>query len=120
MKRPLDDVENTPLEETCRAMSDLAERGKTLYWGVSEWTGPQIEAAISICEEAGWHRPISNQPIYNMLDRHWEEERSRMNQRALAGLGLVGAPTGLPPPDTLPAAECLEILEFWPQILTSP
>ncbi len=65
--------ENTPLEETCRAMSDLVERGKTLYWGVSEWTGPQIEAAISICEEAGWHRPISNQPIYNMLDRHWEE-----------------------------------------------
>ena len=55
-------------------MSDLVERGKTLYWGTSEWTGTQIQAAVSICEDAGWHRPISNQPIYNMLDRHWEKD----------------------------------------------
>ncbi|MEE2972436.1 MAG: aldo/keto reductase, partial [Planctomycetota bacterium] len=53
---------NTPLEETCRAMSDLVQQGKTLYWGVSEWDGGQIDEAISICEDAGWHRPISNQP----------------------------------------------------------
>lgn len=79
--------EHTPLEETCRAMSDLVERGKTLYWGVSEWTGPQIEAAVEICAAAGWHRPISNQPIYNMLDRHWEE--GVFPTTARCGLGNV-------------------------------
>jgi aryl-alcohol dehydrogenase-like predicted oxidoreductase len=79
--------ENTPLEETCRAMSDLVERGKTIYWGTSEWTGTQIQAAVSICEDAGWHRPISNQPIYNMLDRHWEKDTFPDTQRC--GIGNV-------------------------------
>ncbi len=78
---------NTPLEETCRAMSDLVQQGKTLYWGVSEWDGGQIDEAISICEDAGWHRPISNQPIYNMLDRHWEEQAFPATERG--GLGNV-------------------------------
>ena len=64
--------EHTPLAETCRAMHDLVERGKTLYWGVSEWSGVQIAEACAICDENGWIRPISNQPLYNMLERHWE------------------------------------------------
>ena len=29
--------ENTDLEETLRAMSDLVAQGKVLYYGVSEW-----------------------------------------------------------------------------------
>lgn len=68
-------------------MSDLVERGKTIYWGTSEWTGTQIQAAVSICEDAGWHRPISNQPIYNMLDRHWEKDTFPDTQRC--GIGNV-------------------------------
>lgn len=77
----------TPLEETCRAMSDIVAQGKALYWGVSEWTGTQIEEAVTICEEAGWHRPISNQPIYNMIDRHWEQDAFPSTARC--GLGNV-------------------------------
>ena len=79
--------ENTPLAETCKAMSDLVERGKTLYWGVSEWTGPQIEEAVNLCEEHGWNQPISNQPIYNMLDRHWESDSLPVSHRL--GIGNV-------------------------------
>ncbi|MBC03644.1 MAG: aldo/keto reductase [Phycisphaerae bacterium] len=78
---------DTPLEETCRAMSDLVDQGKARYWGVSEWTGDQIEEAATICEEAGWHRPISNQPIYNMLDRHWEKDAFPATARC--GMGNV-------------------------------
>jgi aryl-alcohol dehydrogenase-like predicted oxidoreductase len=78
---------DTPLEETCRAMSDIVTAGKALYWGVSEWTGTQIEEAVSICEDAGWHRPISNQPIYNMLERHWEDDAFPSTARG--GLGNV-------------------------------
>ena len=79
--------DGTPLEETCRAMSDLVVQGKARYWGVSEWTGDQIEEATSICEDAGWHRPISNQPIYNMLDRHWEKDAFPATVRC--GMGNV-------------------------------
>ena len=78
---------DTPLDETCRAMSDIVSEGKARYWGVSEWNNGQIEEAASICEEAGWHQPISNQPIYNMLDRHWEQEAFPATARC--GLGNV-------------------------------
>ena len=33
--------ENTPLEETMRALDDLVRQGKVLYIGVSEWTADQ-------------------------------------------------------------------------------
>jgi aryl-alcohol dehydrogenase-like predicted oxidoreductase len=79
--------ENTPLIETCRVMSDLVDQGKVLYWGVSEWTGDQIQDAVSICEENGWHQPVSNQPLYNMLERHWEADVFPTCARL--GLGIV-------------------------------
>jgi aryl-alcohol dehydrogenase-like predicted oxidoreductase len=66
--------EETPLPETCRAMNDLVTQGKILYWGVSEWNAEQIAEAVSICDDNGWHRPASNQPLYNMLERHWEAD----------------------------------------------
>ena len=37
--------EHTPLHETCRAMNDLIDQGKALYWGVSQWTSDQIREA---------------------------------------------------------------------------
>jgi aryl-alcohol dehydrogenase-like predicted oxidoreductase len=78
---------NTPLIETCRAMNDLINHGKMLYWGVSEWTAEQINEAVAICDEHGWHRPVSNQPLYNMLERHWERDVFPTCKRL--GLGLV-------------------------------
>ncbi|MCH7601874.1 MAG: aldo/keto reductase family protein [Planctomycetes bacterium] len=79
--------ENTPLPETCRAMNDLVNQGKVLYWGVSEWSGDQIAQAVEICDDHGWHRPACNQLLHNMLERHWEEECLPMCERL--GLGIV-------------------------------
>lgn len=77
----------TPLLETCRAMNDLISQGKVLYWGVSEWTADQIAEAVSICEDNGWHRPASNQPLYNMVERHWEHDAFPTCSEL--GLGIV-------------------------------
>jgi aryl-alcohol dehydrogenase-like predicted oxidoreductase len=79
--------EHTPLIETCRAMNDLIEMGKVLYWGVSEWTAQQIDEAVRICKEHHWHAPVSNQPLFNMLERHWEAEVFPMCRTH--GLGIV-------------------------------
>jgi len=79
--------EHTPLIETCRAMNDLINQGKVLYWGVSEWNATQIADAVSLCEDNGWHPPVSNQPQYNMLQRHWEKDVFPLC--AELGLGLV-------------------------------
>jgi aryl-alcohol dehydrogenase-like predicted oxidoreductase len=78
---------DTPLVETCRAMHDLIAQGKILYWGVSEWTSEQIAEAVEICDDHGWCRPVSNQPLYNMLERHWERDVFPTCERL--GLGIV-------------------------------
>jgi len=76
-----------PLAETCRAMSDLVVQGKILYWGVSEWTAQQITEAVALCDDHDWHRPVSNQPLYNMIERHCEAEVFPTCARL--GLGIV-------------------------------
>ncbi|MGH2575211.1 MAG: aldo/keto reductase, partial [Ignavibacteria bacterium] len=62
----------TPLEETCRAFNDLIIQGKILYWGVSEWTAQQIEEAVLTCEKYSLHKPVSNQPQYNIIHPYIE------------------------------------------------
>ena len=66
--------DETPLEETIEAVEDMIRLGKVLYWGTSEWTAGQIANAVQICRQRGWHLPVINQPIYNLLARNIERE----------------------------------------------
>jgi voltage-dependent potassium channel beta subunit len=59
----------TPIEETVWAMHNIIERGKALYWGTSEWSAAEILSAIQIAENHHLHKPIVEQPIYNLFDR---------------------------------------------------
>ena len=61
---------DTPIEETVWAMHNIIERGKALYWGTSEWEPAEILSAIEIAERHHLHKPIVEQPIYNLFDRH--------------------------------------------------
>ena len=64
----------TPIEETMQTLSDMVERGKILYYGVSEWSPVQLTKAIACIKEMHL-RPISViQPQYNMVDRYIEDE----------------------------------------------
>lgn len=78
---------DTPLEETCYAMHNLIERGYILHWGVSQWTAVQIIEALRICERNSWHKPVSNQPIYNLINRSLEVDVMDVCDKN--GLGLV-------------------------------
>lgn len=79
--------ENTPLEETVRAMDDLIRWGKVLYWGFSEWTAPQIEQCLRVCGAGGWEAPKSSQPRYSAVQRGVEKEVFPLCQKA--GIGQV-------------------------------
>jgi voltage-dependent potassium channel beta subunit len=59
----------TPIEETVRAMHSIIERGQALYWGTSEWAAAEIVAAIEIAERHHCHKPIVEQPQYNLFER---------------------------------------------------
>jgi len=61
---------HTPIEETVWAMHNIIEWGKALYWGTSEWPAAEIAAAIEIAERHHLHKPIVEQPLYNLLERH--------------------------------------------------
>jgi voltage-dependent potassium channel beta subunit len=60
---------SVPIEESCRAMHDLIVQGKVLYWGTSEWSASQIEAAHAVCDRLGLHHPVVEQPEYNLFHR---------------------------------------------------
>jgi len=60
----------TPIEETVWAMHNIIEWGKAFYWGTSEWSAAEIVAAIEIAERHHLHKPIVEQPVYNLLSRH--------------------------------------------------
>lgn len=79
---------HTPLEETVWAMSDMVTQGKALYWGTSEWTADEIRAAWDIADRHHLHKPVMEQPQYNLLwrDRVEKEYRRLYND---IGLGLT-------------------------------
>lgn len=64
----------TPLMETVQTLNEFVEQEKINYWGTSVWTAAQLERAHAIAKEFGYHKPIVEQPMYNMLFRHIELE----------------------------------------------
>jgi voltage-dependent potassium channel beta subunit len=79
--------EETPLEETVRAMDDLVHQGKILYWGTSMWEAGQIHRAMELARQFNAYSPQVEQPRYNMLDRRIEAEI--IPTASLYGLGLT-------------------------------
>ena len=78
----------TPIEETVWAMSDIVSSGKALYWGTSEWTAEEIRAAYEIAERHHLHKPVMEQPQYNLFERKKvEREYARLYEDW--GLGLT-------------------------------
>ncbi|HET6803150.1 MAG TPA: aldo/keto reductase, partial [Casimicrobiaceae bacterium] len=76
---------DTPIEETVFAFDDMIRAGKVLYWGTSEWSAAEIMAAYQIAERHHLHKPVMEQPQYNLLHRdRVEKEYARL----YADLGL--------------------------------
>lgn len=80
--------EDTPLEETARAMDDLLRQGKILYWGTSEWTGAQLNAVHEIAKRRNFDGPAVEQPQYSLLARD-KVENDVVPAAKKHGMGLV-------------------------------
>ncbi len=63
---------NTPIEETCEALSHLVRQGKALYIGLSNYRPEQAKKAFELLRENKTPCLI-HQPRYNMFDR-WIED----------------------------------------------
>ncbi|MGB7341593.1 MAG: aldo/keto reductase [Phototrophicaceae bacterium] len=77
-----------PMEETVRAMTDLIQQGKVMYWGTSEWTAQELMEAHSVARQYGLVPPTMEQPQYNMFHRErFEVEYNRLYSEI--GLGTT-------------------------------
>ena len=78
--------EDTPLEESLRALDDLVSQGKILYAGVSNFAAWQIAKALGISAKEGWTRFQCIQPMYNLVKRQAEVELLPMAQSEKLGV----------------------------------
>jgi voltage-dependent potassium channel beta subunit len=78
----------TPIDETVGAMSDIVASGRAHYWGTSEWSADEIRAAWEVAERHHLHKPVVEQPEYNLFNRRRvEREYARLYEDI--GLGLT-------------------------------
>jgi len=64
--------QETPLEETMEALTEVVRQGKARYLGFSEWTADQIRAALAMVPDV--EKFVSSQPQYSLLYRIPERE----------------------------------------------
>ena len=107
--------DQTPLQETMAALSEVVRAGKARYIGFSEWPVEKIEASLAL---PGVERWVSSQPQYSMIWRAPEAEViplcereqisqivwSPLAQGVLTGKYRPGAP---PPSDSRAASDSM-------------
>lgn len=105
--------EDTPLDETMAALTEVVQAGKARHIGFSEWPVARIEESLAPSDVAPW---VSSQPQYSMLWRQPEAEViplcarheisqivwSPLGQGVLTGKYLPGQP---PPADSRAASD---------------
>ncbi|MEX5717980.1 aldo/keto reductase [Geodermatophilus maliterrae] len=77
----------TPIEETLEALDSAVRSGKVRYLGASSMWAWQFSKALYTAGEHGWHRFVSMQDHYNLLNR--EEEREMLPLCADRGVGVI-------------------------------
>ncbi len=118
--------EQTPLQETMTALTEVVRAGKARHIGFSEWPVERIDESLAL---PGVERWVSSQPQYSMLWRAPEAEViplctreqisqivwSPLGQGVLTGKYLPGEP---PPSDSRAASE--EMSGFIDRLLAPP
>lgn len=63
------DDQNTPLDETLSALTELVQQGKVRYIGASNYSATRLRKALQISQLHGFARFESVQPPYNLVNR---------------------------------------------------
>jgi len=79
--------QDTPLEDTLRALDDLVREGKILYPAASNFAAWQVAKALGISARAGLAHFACIQPMYNLVKRQAEVELLPMAMSE--GLGVI-------------------------------
>jgi aryl-alcohol dehydrogenase-like predicted oxidoreductase len=66
--------ENTPVEETLKALDALVTSGKVTYVACSNFSGWQLMKSLAISDRYGWPPYIAHQAYYSLVAREYEWE----------------------------------------------
>ncbi len=122
--------EDTPLQETMQALTEVVEAGKARHIGFSEWPAEKIEESLArVGGSPSIARWVSSQPQYSMLWRAPEAEviplceREGISQIVWSPLGqgvLTGKyrPGEQPPADSRAASDSMS--DFIGQLMQDP
>jgi 1-deoxyxylulose-5-phosphate synthase len=122
--------QDTPLEETMQALSEVVRQGKVRYLGFSEWPPDKITASFSL---ANVERFVASQPEYSLLWRRPEQAVipvcrehavSQIVWSPLAQGALTGKyrPNTPPPPDSRAGSPTMNaFIKNWtrPEVLSA-
>ncbi|MCE9627765.1 MAG: aldo/keto reductase [Candidatus Eisenbacteria bacterium] len=80
--------DDTPIEESLRAMEDLVRSGRVRYVGFSNFDHqPSLAAKAVALQQRHEYLPfVSSQPRYNLLDRHVEQGHTAFCKKSCIGL----------------------------------
>ncbi|CAM9017823.1 unnamed protein product [Wickerhamomyces anomalus] len=78
---------DTPIEETMKALNDIVDAGYTRYIGASTMRAVEFVEMQHVAEKNGWHKFISMQSLYNLLQREDEAEMNYYCDKT--GVGLI-------------------------------
>lgn len=76
-----------PLADTVGAFSELVDAGKVRYTAPSNYSGERLREWLTAAEAGGHHPPVAVQPLYNLVERGFEDELGPV--AAEAELGVV-------------------------------
>ncbi len=79
--------QETPLDETLGTLNDIVRRGKAIYAGVSNYSGPQFEDAMRVARQFHYGPIVVEQSSYNIFNR--QVENHLLPAVAGAGLGFI-------------------------------
>jgi len=66
--------ENTPVEETLKALDTLVTSGKVSYVACSNFSGWQLMKSLAISDRYGWAPYVAHQAYYSLVAREYEWE----------------------------------------------
>ncbi|HEY5413209.1 MAG TPA: aldo/keto reductase [Gemmatimonadaceae bacterium] len=66
--------ENTPVEETLKALDALVTSGKVTYVACSNFSGWQLMKSLAISDRYGWAPYVAHQAYYSLVAREYEWE----------------------------------------------
>jgi aryl-alcohol dehydrogenase-like predicted oxidoreductase len=67
------DDPKTPVEETVEAFDSLVRAGKVRYLGASNFGPERLTESLDVAHQAGLARYVALQPLYNLVEREYEQ-----------------------------------------------